>query len=175
MATGSSIHSDILNQVAKGIQEKLKDFDSHRGSEVGGSEKLAKILNLLQSKTGKNILSELEKRDINLAARIKDEMFTFADILNIEDNSLRRALIKIPNDLLALALKDESDEMKQKFFTNISDNRKKILLSELRTLGPQRRSDIQAAKNKIITILKNLQEIGELFFKGRDKGDEWVY
>jgi len=175
MATGSSIHSDILNQVAKGIQEKLKDFDSHRGSEVGGSEKLAKILNLLQSKTGKNILSELEKRDINLAARIKDKMFTFADILNIEDNSLRRALIKIPNDLLALALKDESDEMKQKFFTNISDNRKKILLSELRILGPQRRSDIQAAKNKIITILKNLQEKGELFFKGKDKGDEWVY
>ena len=175
MATGSSIHSDILNQVAKGIQEKLKDFDSHRGSEVGGSEKLAKILNLLQSKTGKNILSELEKRDINLAARIKDKMFTFADILNIEDNSLKRALIKIPNDLLALALKDESDEMKQKFFTNISDNRKKILLSELRTLGPQRRSDIQAAKNKIITILKNFQEKGELFFKGKDKGDEWVY
>jgi len=175
MATGSSIPGDVLNQVAKGIQEKLKAFESHRGSEVGGSEKVAKILNLIQAKTGRNILSELEKRDINLAYRIKDKMFTFVDILNIEDNSLRRALTKIPNDLLALALKDESYEMKQKFFNNISENRKKILLSELRTLGPQRRSDIQAAKNKILTILKNLQEKGELFFKGKDKGDEWVY
>lgn len=175
MATSASkIHSDVLNQIAKAIQEKLKLFDEPQGSQVGGSEKLAKILNILESKTGKNILSEIEKKDFSLASKIKDKMFTFNDILKIEDNSLKKGLFEIKNEILALALKDESDGMKQKFLNNISDNRKKIILTELKTLGPQKRSNIEDAKNKILETLRKLQENGELLFKNTHKKDEWV-
>jgi len=175
MATSASkIHSEVLNQIAKAIQEKIKLFDEPQGSQIGGSEKLAKILNILESKTGKNILSEIEKKDASLASKIKDKMFTFNDILKIEDNSLKKALFEIKNDILGLALKDESEEMKQKFLNNISDNRKKLLLIELKTLGPQKRSNIEDAKNRILETLREMQENGELFFKNSNKKDEWV-
>jgi flagellar motor switch protein FliG len=175
MATSASkIHSEVLNQIAKAIQEKIKLFDEPQGSQIGGSEKLAKILNILESKTGKNILSEIEKKDASLASKIKDKMFTFNDILKIENNSLKKALFEINNDIIALALKDESEEMKQKFLNNISDNRKKLLLIELKTLGPQKRSNIEDAKNRILETLREMQENGELFFKNSNKKDEWV-
>ena len=175
MATSvSKIHSDVLNQIAKAIQEKIKLFDEPKGSQIGGSEKLAKILNILESKTGKNILSEIEKKDLSLASKIKDKMFTFNDILKIEDNSLKKGLFEIKNEILALALKDESEEMKQKILNNISDNRKKIILTELKTLGPQKRSNIEDAKNRILETLRKIQENGELFFKNSNKKDEWV-
>ena len=175
MATSASkIHSEVLNQIAKAIQEKIKLFDEPQGSQIGGSEKLAKILNILESKTGKNILSEIEKKDASLASKIKDKMLTFNDILKIENNSLKKALFEINNDIIALALKDESEEMKQKFLNNISDNRKKLLLIELKTLGPQKRSNIEDAKNRILETLREMQENGELFFKNSNKKDEWV-
>jgi len=174
MATTGSIHEEVLNTLAKAIREKLKVFDSHAGTAVGGSEKVAEILNLLKAKTGKDILSDLEKKDSSLASRIKDKMLTFADIVNIDDRSLKKVLFEVENEVIALALKDEKDEMKQKFFSNVSDNRKKVLFSELKTLGPQKRPDIQTAKNKVMESLKKLEDKGELFFKGDDKGDEWV-
>ncbi len=174
MATAGNIHEDILNQVAKSVQEKLKVFDSQEGASTGGSEKLAEILNLVKSKTGKDILSDIEKRDTNLASRVKNKMFTFADIPNLEDKSLRKALFGIENEIIALALKDESNEMKQKFLSNVSENRKRILLADFRSLGPQKRSVIQEAKDKIISVLRKLEEKGELFFKDSDKSDEWV-
>ena len=122
----------------------------------------------------KDILADIDKKDPTLASRIKDKMFTFADIPNIEDKSLRKALFEMDNETIIISLKGEADEMKQKFFTNISDNRKRILIADLRSLGPQRRSDIQEAQNKVIKKLRELQEKGELFFKGEDKKDEWV-
>jgi len=174
MATSASIDSDILNQIAKGIQEKLQVFDDYGGKQIGGSEKIAKILNVLGDKAGSEILSKLEKRDINLASRIKDKMFTFQDILNVEDRSLKKGLLEISNTVLTLALKGESKEMKTKILNNISSNRKQIVIEELNSLGPQKRQIVDDAKDKILEVLRKLKDLGELFFKSDDKKDEWI-
>ncbi|MCK4965938.1 hypothetical protein KAS50_02840 [bacterium] len=174
IASSTNIDGDILNQIAKGIQDKLKVFDEQGTEQTGGSDKIAKILNVLGDKAGSKILSELEKKDINLASRIKDKMFTFQDILNVDDRSLKKALFEIPNAVLALALKGESKEMKVKIISNISENRKKIVLDEYNSLGPQKRQIVDDAKDRILDVLRKLKETGELFFKGDVKNDEWV-
>lgn len=174
IATSASIDSDILNQIAKGIQDKLNVFDEHGTEQTGGSDKIAKILNVIGDKAGSKILSELEKKDINLASRIKDKMFTFQDILNVDDRFLKKAFFEIPNAVLALALKGETKDMKVKIISNISENRKKIVLEEYNSLGPQKRQIVDDAKDRILDVLRKLKETGELFFKVDDKDDEWV-
>ncbi|MFC1558735.1 FliG C-terminal domain-containing protein [candidate division KSB1 bacterium] len=174
IATSASVDVDILNQIAKGIQDKLKVFDEHGIEQTGGSDKIAKILNALGDKTGSKILSDFEKKDVNLASRIKDKMFTFQDILNVDDRPFKKALFEIPNAVLALALKGESKEMKVKIISNISENRKKIVLEEYNSLGPQKRQIVDDAKDRILDVLRKLKETGELFFKVDDKDDEWV-
>ena len=174
IAASAAIDGDILNQIAGGIRDKLMVFDADGTEQTGGADKIAKILNALGDKAGSKILSDMEKKDISLASRIKDKMFTFQDILDVDDRSLKKALFEIPNAILALALKGESKELKVKIINNISENRKKIVLEEYNSLGPQKRRIVDDAKDRILDVLRKLKETGELFFKADGKNDEWV-
>ena len=101
-------------------------------------------------------------------------MFTFQDIINVDDRSLKKGFFEIPNFILALSLKGESKEMKVKILNSISENRRRIVLEEFNALGPQKRQVVDDAKDRILDVLRKLKETGELFFKVDDEDEKWV-
>ncbi|RKY85636.1 hypothetical protein DRQ09_07030 [candidate division KSB1 bacterium] len=174
MANMGEVSSEAVNQIAIALEEKMKDFETYRGKSIGGSKKVAEILNLVKQKTGVDLLPEIEKKDPGLAHRIKKEMFTFKDILKAEDEGLRRALMDVKINTLALALKGAETEIKKKIFKNITSNRLKILKEEIDYLGPRKVSEIEIARQELLDILKEYEEKGILIIEGRGKKDEWV-
>jgi len=174
MASLKEVASEAVYQVALALKDKMEAFETYRGQEIGGSKKMAEILNLVQQKTGKDLLSEIAKKDSGLAQSIKKDMFSFSDILNSEDEGLRRALADIQPRILALALKGAEKDLIEKIFRNLTTNRLKLLRDEISYLGPRRVSEIETAKNEVIEIMREYQNRGILIIKGRDSQDKWV-
>jgi len=174
LASGVQVPGEVLNEIAQSIHKKIKLTESEPGAQIDGSEKLASIMNLLGSEASKNIMSGLAARDQHLRESIEDKLVTFDDIPKVDNPGLRKALTKISNETLALALKQTTKEILLKIFNNLSTNRQKILKKELRTQGARRKSAIDEARKEIVSVIRRLQETGELFIDGKGSSDEYV-
>lgn len=172
IAQGTHVASEILNTIAKALHQKIRIFDETKGEKIGGSEKMAQILSHMKGDAGKNILSELARKDLGLVDQIRDKMVTFSDIAKTNDRGLRTVLVEIDNHLLALALKKTDEAVKEKIFKNISKNRLAILRDEIATLGPRKVSEIETAQSEVVAILRKFEDKGMITFD-EDK-EKWV-
>jgi flagellar motor switch protein FliG len=141
---------------------------------VGGVESVASILNLTDRATEKGILESLDQEDPELVEEIRRLMFVFEDILLVNDRGVQSFLKEVETADLVLALRTASDELKDKIFNNMSERAAQNIKEEMEYMGPVRLNDVEMAQQKIVDIVRRLEESGEIIIAGRGGDSELI-
>ena len=141
---------------------------------AGGVENIAEVLNLVDRTTEKGILENLEEEDPDMVEQIRRLMFVFEDLILVNDKGIQATLKEVENDELALALKTASEELQSKIFKNMSERAATMIQENMEFMGPTRLSDVETAQQRIVDIVRRLEESGEVIIAGRGGEDEVV-
>jgi len=158
-----------IGQVDVEIVEELDKLIKKELSKIGGAtrkcdgiETLANILNQVDGMTEESVLSHIENEDGDLADKVRQKMFVFEDLLQIENRHFRDILQNVDNQLLIKALKTTSDDMKDKVFSNLSERASEMLKEDMEVMGPVKLSEVEEAQQEIIKIAKRLESEGRI-------------
>jgi flagellar motor switch protein FliG len=162
IATMSSISPMVVKEIEKVLNGKLSSVIRTDSAVIGGIDSLVDILNQVDRTTEKNITEGLEREDAELAEKIKESMFVFEDIITLDDVSIQRILREVDVKDLSLALKGCSEEVANSVFKNQSKRAAASLKEDMEFLGPVRLMDVEKAQQKIVGILRRLDEAGEI-------------
>jgi flagellar motor switch protein FliG len=158
---------EAIKAVEEGLESRVSAFVSVEQEETGGIESVADMLNLCDRATEKGILENLEEEDPDLVEQIRKLMFVFEDVLNVDDRGIQQVLKEVDNEELAVALKASSEELKNKIFGNMSDRAAEMVQDEMEFMGPVRVADVESAQQRIVDVVRRLEESGEIVIQGR--------
>ena len=165
---------EVIKEVERGLEHRLSDIVSQTFEKAGGIDTVAEILNLADRSTEKGIMEGLEAEDPDLVEQIRRLMFVFEDILLVNDKGIQSVLKEVENDELALALKTASQELKDKIFKNMSERAAQLIQEDMQYMGPVRVSDVESAQQKIVDVVRRLEDAGEIIIAGRGGEKEMV-
>ena len=159
---------DIVNELDKVIKKEI--------SKTGGATKkfdgvdiLANILNSVDGSTEESVLSHIEEEDGDLAEMVRQKMFVFEDLLQVQNTHFRDILQNVDNQVLIKALKTSTEEMKNKIFSNLSERASEMLREDMEVMGPIKLSDVEEAQQEVIKTAKRLESEGRIVItKGGD-------
>ncbi|MCX7653491.1 MAG: flagellar motor switch protein FliG [Fervidobacterium sp.] len=164
---------DVVKEVEKLLEKKFAGVATQTLSAVGGLDTAAEIMNNLDRSTEKALMERLTYETPELAEEIRRRMFVFEDILKLDDRSVQLVLREVNTQDLAVALKGASEELKQKIFNNMSKRAQQLLKDEIEFMGPVRVKDVEEAQQKIINVIRRLEEAGEIVI-ARGGGEELI-
>lgn len=157
------ISPDVVNQTAAVLHRKLAGLtQTSSAAASGGVMTLVNILNRSERSTEKQILGDLESTNPELAEEVRSRMFIFDDIITLEDRSVQLVLRQVENRNLAVALKNVSDEVRNKITSNMSERASTELAEEIDSLGPTRLSAIESAQAGVVRIIRSLEASGDI-------------
>ena len=159
--------------VDKVLESQLIAMGGKEGRKVGGVVSVAEILNAVDRATEEEVLAEIEEESATMAEEIRNLMFVFEDVKDLEDRSIREILKEISNDELTMALKGSTEEMRELFFKNMSERAGNMIREDLEIMGPTRLSDVETAQQNIVKIVRRLEGEGRVVIS-RGGGDEFV-
>ncbi|SHI40472.1 flagellar motor switch protein FliG [Clostridium cavendishii DSM 21758] len=162
IATMSTTSPMVIKEIEKVLEGKLSSVVRTEMTTIGGVETLVDILNQVDRTTEKNITESLEREDAELADKVKSSMFVFEDVITLDDPSIQRILREVEAKELALALKGCSEEVANAIFRNQSKRAAAALKEDMEFLGPVRLMDVEKAQQKIVSIIRRLDEAGEI-------------
>jgi flagellar motor switch protein FliG len=171
VVTLEKVNADIIEEVNEVFKEILKNKKSSVATINGGVDRLAEILNQTDEISSELILNEIEEKDAEMAAQIKQKMFVFEDLVLVDDRGFQKLLRKIESAELATALKAASDEVKDKVFKNMSERAGAMLQEEIEDLGPVRMTEVIDAQEAITRIVQEMETKGEVIISGRGGED----
>lgn len=174
IANMEQTNPEVIKEVERGLEHRLSDIVSQTFEKAGGVDAVAEMLNLADRSTEKSIMEGLEAEDPDLVESIRRLMFVFEDILLVNDKGIQSVLKEVENDTLSLALKTASEELRQKIFKNMSERAAQLIQEDMQYMGPVRVSDVEAAQQKIVDIVRRLEDAGEIVISGRGGGAEMV-
>ncbi|WP_413526838.1 flagellar motor switch protein FliG [Marinilactibacillus psychrotolerans] len=163
IGTISSTSPAVIERIEKVIESKFSSYVENETESVGGVHTLVDILNQVGRTTEKTIVSELEETQPALAEEIKASLFTFEDIVSLQKADVQKVLREVNQDDLILALKGVSDELRDFIFENLSSRAVDTLKEDMQFLGPARLSAVEEAQQKIVTVIRRLDEQGEVY------------
>jgi flagellar motor switch protein FliG len=164
----------VVHQVEKALESRLSSFAPPEGQGLDGAQVAARVLNHVGRATERGILESLKDEEPELAERIKRLMFTFSDLVRVNDRGIQNLLKSVDTSRLALALKTAGPELKDKFFRNMSRRAVDRVQEEMELLGPVRVVDVQSGQNAIVDEALRLEEAGELLIEGRGGAESLV-
>ena len=159
------------------VEEEMKRkfatiITSEDNMNLGGVEYVADIMNNVDRSNERRIFEELDKSDPDLAQDIRDRMFVFENILDMDDRSVQRFVRDCDTKDIVYALKTASDEMKQIFFSNMSKRQTETVRSDMEITTNVRLKDVEEAQQRIVNVIRRLEDEGEVIInKGGDEGD----
>jgi len=162
IATMNNTSPMVIKEIEKVLDSKLSSVVKSDMTVLGGVNALVDILNQVDRTTEKNITESLEREDPELAEKIKESMFVFEDIITLDDVSIQRILREIDAKELAMALKGCSEEVANAIYRNQSKRAAAALKEDMEFLGPVRLMDVEKAQQKIVGIIRRLDEAGEI-------------
>lgn len=172
IATMDRTPPEIVREVERVLQRKMVSIFSQGFTFAGGVKEVAEILNRIERNTEKAIMAELEESDPELADEIARLMFTFDDLVYVDDAGIQKAMREIDQKDLALALKAGNEEVKEKMLRNLSERAREMITEEMEFMGPVRMRQVEEAQQKIVGIIRRLEESGEIVVQGRGGGGE---
>ncbi|MGE0480459.1 MAG: flagellar motor switch protein FliG [Phycisphaerae bacterium] len=172
VATMDQTSPDVIKEVERGLEKRLAGLVTERFERVGGVQAVAEILNLSGRASERSILEGLESQRPELVEDIRRLMFVFEDILRVNDKGIQGVLKEVDNQELALALKTASEELKDKIFRNMSERAAQLIREEMEFMGPVRVSDVEAAQQKVVDIVRRLEDAGEIVISGKGGGEK---
>jgi flagellar motor switch protein FliG len=173
IATLDGVHPTALNELDEVLE---KQFSGNSGTKTaggfGGPKVAAEILNLVGSSQDP-IMSQITKVDEALSQKLQDLMFVFEDLVEIDDRGMQELLREVPGDKLIIALKGADEELKQKFFKNMSERAAQMMKDDLEAKGPVRLSEVEAAQKEILVTSRRMADEGRIQLGGKG-GEEYV-
>ena len=173
LARLEAVPEDMLMEVDKVLTSQLIAMGGKEGKKVGGVQSVAEILNAVDRATEEEVLSEIEEDSAQMAEDIRNLRFVFEDCKNIDDRGVREMLKEISNEDLTLALRGATDDLKEKFFKNMSERAGNMIREELEYMGPTKLSDVEAAQQNIVKIVRRLEAESKLVVS-RGAGEVFV-
>jgi flagellar motor switch protein FliG len=164
---------DVIKQVEKVLERKLSSLVNQDYTIVGGVDAIVSILNSVDRGTEKHIMETLEVEEPELADEIRKKMFVFEDILSLDDRAIQRVLRDVDNSDLALALKGATEEVQNVILNNLSSRLAVMIKEDMEFMGPVRMKDVEEAQQKIVNIIRKLEDGGEIVI-ARGGGDEII-
>ena len=162
IATMDRTSPEILREVERVLDKKLSSLSQEDYTAAGGVESIVDILNLVDRTTEKSIIEQLEEEDPELAEEIKKRMFVFEDIVMLDDRAIQRVLREVDTNELAKALKAVDPEVQDKIFRNMSRRAASLLKEDMDYMGPTRRKDVEESQQKIVSVIRKLEEQGDI-------------
>ncbi|MFN7181528.1 MAG: flagellar motor switch protein FliG [Planctomycetota bacterium] len=174
IATIEQTDPQVIKNIEKVLEKKFVTTFRHVTVEKEGIKIAAEILNRTDRSTEKSILEKLEEEAPDLTVAIRKNMFVFEDLILVDDRGMQNLLKEIDMRQLAIALKLASDEVKEKFYRNMTKRARELLNDEMQYLGPVRLSEIEKIQQEILDKVRTLEEQGLLFIQGRTGGDQLI-
>jgi len=173
VATMDRTSPEIIMEVEKVLERQMASVVTEDYTNVGGIQAVVNILNNVDRGTEKNIIEALEVDNPELAEEIRRRMFVFEDILSLDNRSIQRTLREVDNQDLTMALKGASEDVKKRIFENMSKRQAEMVKEDMEYMGPVRLRDVEEAQQKIVNIIRKLEEAGEIIIS-RGGGDEII-
>ena len=173
IATMDRTSPEVLREVERVLEKKLSTLSSEDYTAAGGVENIVEILNLVDRSTEKIIIEALEEDDPELAEEIKKRMFVFEDIVLLDDRAIQKVLREVDTSELGKALRGVETEVQDKIFRNMSKRASQLLKEEMEYMGPVRLKDVEETQQKIVSIIRKLEDQGEIVV-ARSGEDEMV-
>jgi len=162
IATMDRTSPDVLREVERVLEKKLSTLSSEDYTAAGGVDSIVDILNMVDRSTERQIIETLEEDDPELAEEIKKRMFVFEDIVMLDDKAIQKVLREVDTQELSKALKSVDSEVQDKIFRNMSKRAASLLKEDMEFMGPTRRKDVEEAQQKIVAVIRKLEEAGEV-------------
>ena len=173
IATMDRTSPDVIKEVEKVLESKLASLINQDYTIIGGVDQVVEILNTVDRGTEKHIMETLEIEEPELADEIRKKMFVFEDILLLEDRAIQRVLREVDNSDLAIALKSANEQVQAAIFNNLSKRLAVMIKEDMDFMGPVRMKDVEEAQQKIVNIIRKLEDSAEIVIS-RGGGDEIV-
>jgi flagellar motor switch protein FliG len=164
---------DVIQEVETVLEKKVASLVNQDYTIAGGVDAIVEILNSVDRATEKHILETLEIEEPELADEIRKKMFVFEDILLLDDKSIQRVLREVDNSELAIAMKAANEQVQQTIFNNLSKRLAVMIKEDMEFMGPVRMKDVEEAQQKIVNIIRKLEDAGEIIIS-RGGGDDIV-
>ncbi len=153
---------EVLQEIESTLEQRLSAFVTDDFTVAGGIEAAVDVLNMVDRSTEKTIIDSLEEEEPELAEEIRKRMFVFEDIIILDDRSIQKVLREVDSKDLALALKTASEEVSSRIFKNMSKRAAEMLREDIDFMGPARLRDIEETQQKIVAIIRRLEDTGEI-------------
>ncbi|MFS0667496.1 flagellar motor switch protein FliG [Peribacillus frigoritolerans] len=173
IALMDSTSPEIINEVEQILERKLSATVTQDYTQTGGVEAVVDVLNGVDRSTERTILDALEIQDPELAEEIKKRMFVFEDIVTLDGRAIQRVVRESDNEDLKLSLKVASDEVKEIVFRNMSKRMVETFQEEMEFMGPVRLRDVEEAQSRIVSVIRKLEETGDIVI-ARGGGDDII-
>ncbi len=164
---------DVIKEVERVLERKLSSLLNQDYTIVGGVDAIVDILNTVDRGTEKHIMESLEIEQPELADEIRKKMFVFEDILLLDDRAIQRVLRDVDNNDLGIALKGANEEVQNVIFKNLSKRLSAMIKEDMEFMGPVRMKDVEEAQQKIVGIIRKLEDSAEIVIS-RGGGDEII-
>ena len=164
---------DVIKEVEKVLEGKLASLVNQDYNVIGGVDQVVEILNSVDRGTEKHIMETLEIEEPELADEIRKKMFVFEDILLLDDRAIQRVLHDVDNNDLTLALKGSNEQVQNAIFNNLSKRLASMIKEDMEFMGPVRMKDVEEAQQKIVNIIRKLEDSAEIVIS-RGGGDEII-
>ena len=164
---------DVIKEVEKVLESKLASLVNQDYTIIGGVDAVVEILNTVDRGTEKHIMETLEIEEPELADEIRKKMFVFEDILLLDDRAIQRVLRDVENSDLGIALKGANEQVQDAIFRNLSKRLAAMIKEDMDFMGPVRMKDVEEAQQKIVAVIRKLEDAGEIVIS-RGGGDEII-
>ncbi|HEY5488442.1 MAG TPA: flagellar motor switch protein FliG [Candidatus Limnocylindrales bacterium] len=173
MASLDEISPEVVSRISSVIEQRLKTLGTHSHESYGGVRAVAELLNRLDRTVSQPVIESLEGLNPDLAVSIRNLMFVFDDLMKVEENALREIVQRADRKVLTVALKGTTEELRNRFFENMSKRAADMLREEMEVLGAIRLREVEKAQHEIVAIARKLEEEG-LLSTGAAAGEAYV-
>jgi len=171
MATLEYVAPEKIDELDEVLKRDLVGKAAGYKNQFGGVPAIADLINSLDKRTMTSLMTRLEDKDPILAVEIRQHIFSFTDVIKIDNRGLQLVLREIPNQTLLLALKNAPEELREKLYEAMSERAAAMLKDDLAALGPQRVSDVEKAQKDIVAVVKRLEKEGKIIIGMGEESD----
>lgn len=172
IASLESVQPSAMEELERIMKQQFSNNSSAKSSSFGGVKTAAKIMNFVKVDLESKIMGDLSAIDEDIMLKIQDSMFTFDNLSMVDNKAIQVLMRNVDQDMLMVALKGAGEEVKEKFFDNMSQRARAMFVDDMESKGPMRISDVEDAQKTIMRLARKLSDAGELVLAGR--GDDFV-
>lgn len=173
MANMNAVSPEIIGEIERTLRNRLSS-ERHGAFKIGGVKVVAELLNKATRETERNVFEVIENSNPELVSQIREHMFVYEDLGKISDLGIQRIIKEVDNRDLILSLKASSNEVKERFFKNVSERKSQMIKEDMASLGPVRLREVEEAQRRIVSIARNLVQSGEVELIRSEKEEVFV-